>query len=201
MGRPSGRLLLDSRDSKMIKELIRETEERMRKTMRVLEADLRTIRTGRASPSLVERVMVEYYGTPTPLNQLAVISAPEPQLLTVRPYDPGSLGDIERAILKSELGLTPTDDGRIIRLPIPRLTEERRQELAKLVRQRVEDGKVALRNIRREALDDLREFEKEKLISEDDLYRGKDDLEDLTGRYATQTDETSARKQQEILEG
>ena len=185
----------------MIKELIRETEERMRKTMGVLEADLRTIRTGRASPSLVERVMVEYYGTPTPLNQLAVISAPEPQLLTVRPYDPGSLGDIERAILKSELGLTPTDDGRIIRLPIPRLTEERRQELAKLVRQRVEDGKVALRNIRREALDDLREFEKEKLISEDDLYRGKDDLEDLTGRYAKQTDEMSARKQQDVLEG
>jgi ribosome recycling factor len=185
----------------MIKELIRETEERMRKTMGVLEADLRTIRTGRASPSLVERVMVEYYGTPTPLNQLAVISAPEPQLLIVRPYDPGSLADIERAILKSELGLTPTDDGRIIRLPIPRLTEERRQELAKLVRQRVEDGKVALRNIRRETLDDLREFEKEKLISEDDFYRGKDDLEDLTGRYATQTDEVSARKQQEILEG
>jgi ribosome recycling factor len=185
----------------MIKELIRETEERMRKTMGVLEADLRTIRTGRASPSLVERVMVEYYGTPTPLNQLAVISAPEPQLLIVRPYDPGSLGDIERAILKSELGLTPTDDGRIIRLPIPRLTEERRQELAKLVRQRVEDGKVALRNIRRETLDDLREFEKEKLISEDDFYRGKDDLEDLTGRYATQTDEVSTRKQQEILEG
>jgi ribosome recycling factor len=185
----------------MIKDLIRETEERMRKTLGVLEADLRSIRTGRASPSLVERVMVEYYGTLTPLNQLAVISAPEPQLLTVRPYDPGSLGDIERAILKSELGLTPTDDGRIIRLPIPRLTEERRQELAKLVRQRVEDGKVALRNIRREALDDMREFEREKLISEDDFYRGKDDLEDLTGRYATQTDEMSARKQQEILEG
>jgi ribosome recycling factor len=185
----------------MIKELIRETEERMRKTIEVLEADLRAIRTGRASPSLVERVMVEYYGTPTPLNQLAVISAPEPQLLTIRPYDPGSLGDIERAILKSELGLTPTDDGRIIRLPIPRLTEERRQELAKLVRQRVEDGKVALRNIRRETLDDLREFEKEKLISEDDFYRGKDDLEDLTGRYAKQTDEISARKQQDLLEG
>jgi len=185
----------------MIKELIRETEERMRKTIEVLEADLRAIRTGRASPSLVERVMVEYYGTPTPLNQLAVISAPEPQLLTIRPYDPGSLGDIERAILKSELGLTPTDDGRIIRLPIPRLTEERRQEMAKLVRQRVEDGKVALRNIRRETLDDLREFEKEKLISEDDFYRGKDDLEDLTGRYAKQTDEISARKQQDLLEG
>lgn len=185
----------------MIRELIRETEERMRKTVEVLEADLRTIRTGRASPALVERVMVDYYGTPTPLNQLAVISAPEPQLLTIRPYDPGSLGDIERAILKSELGLTPTDDGRIIRLPIPRLTEERRQELARLVRQRVEDGKVALRNIRREALDDLREFEKEKLVSEDDFYRGKDDLEDLTGRYTKQTDEVSARKQQEVLEG
>ncbi len=173
----------------------------MRKAVEVLEADLRTIRTGRASPTLVERVMVEYYGTPTPINQLAVISAPEPQLLTIRPYDPGSLGDIERAILKSELGLTPTDDGRIIRLPIPRLTEERRRELAKLVRQRVEEGKVALRNIRREALDDMREFEKEKLISEDDFYRGKDDLQDLTDRYAKQMDEISARKQREILEG
>jgi len=185
----------------MIKELLRETEDRMRKAGEVLEADLRAIRTGRASPALVERVMVEYYGTPTPLNQLAVISAPEPQLLTIRPYDPGSLGDIERAILKSELGLTPTDDGRIIRLPIPRLTEERRRELARLVRQRVEEGKVALRNIRREALDDLREFEKEKLVSEDDFYRSKGDLQDLTDRYAKQMDELSARKQREILEG
>jgi len=173
----------------------------MRKTLEVLDADLRTIRTGRASPALMERVMVEYYGTPTPLNQLAVISAPEPQLLTIRPYDPGSLGNIERAILKSELGLTPSNDGRIVRLPIPRLTEERRRELAKLVRHRVEEGKVALRNIRREAMDDLREFEKEKLISEDDLYRGKDDLQDLTDRCAKQVDETGARKQRDILEG
>jgi ribosome recycling factor len=185
----------------MLKELIRETEDRMRKTVEVLEADLRAIRTGRASPALVERVMVEYYGTPTPLNQLAVISAPEPQLLTIRPYDPGSLGDIERAILRSELGLTPANDGRIIRLPIPRLNEERRQELAKLVRQRVEEGKVALRNVRREALDDMREFEKEKLVSEDDFYRGKDDLQDLIDRYTKRMDEVSARKQQEILEG
>jgi ribosome recycling factor len=185
----------------MIKELLRDTEERMRKTIGVLEDDLRTIRTGRASPALVERVMVDYYGTPTPLNQLAVISAPEPQLLTIRPYDPGSLGDIERAILRSELGLTPSNDGRIIRLPIPRLTEERRQELARLVRQRVEEGKVALRNIRREALDDLREFEKEKIVSEDDFYRGKDDLQDLTGRYSDRMDGISDRKQREILEG
>ena len=173
----------------------------MDKTIEVLEADLRTIRTGRASPALVERVMVEYYGTPTPLNQLAVISAPEPQLLTIRPYDPGSLGDIERAILKSELGLTPANDGRIIRLPIPRLTEERRQELAKLVRQRVEEGKVALRNIRRESLDELREFEKEKLVSEDDFYRGKDDVQDLTNRFTEKMDEISARKQREVVEG
>jgi ribosome recycling factor len=185
----------------MINELLREVEGRMDKTIEALEADLRAIRTGRASPALVERVNVEYYGTPTPLNQLAVISAPEPQLLTIRPYDPGSLGDIERAILKSELGLTPANDGRIIRLPIPRLTEERRQELAKLVRQRVEEGKVALRNVRRESMDELREFEKEKLISEDDFYRSKDDLQDLTDRFTERMDEISARKQREVMEG
>ena len=185
----------------MIKELLRETENRMRKTVEVLESDLRTIRTGRASPALVERVMVDYYGTPTPLNQLAVIAAPEPQLLTIRPYDPGSLNDIERAILKSELGLTPSNDGRIIRLPIPRLTEERRQELAKLVRQRVEEGKIALRNIRREVLDDLRDLDKEKMIAEDDFYRGKDDLQVLTDHHVELMDEISARKQQEVLVG
>ena len=185
----------------MIKELLHETKDHMDKSVEALEADLRAIRTGRASPALVERVMVEYYGAPTPLNQLAVISAPEPQLLTIRPYDAGSLGEIERAILKSELGLTPVNDGRIIRLPIPHLTEERRQELAKLVRQRVEDGKVALRNIRREALDDLREFEKEDLISEDEFYRGRDDLQDLIDRYTGQMDEISARKQREVLAG
>jgi ribosome recycling factor len=185
----------------MIQEALRETEERMRKTLEVLESDLRAIRTGRASPALVERVMVDYYGTPTPLNQLAVISAPEPQLIIIRPYDPGSLSDIERGILKSELGLTPSNDGRIIRLPIPRLTEERRQELAKLVRQRVEEGKVALRNIRREVLDDLRDFEKENLITEDDFYRAKDGLQDLTDRYVKQMDEVSARKQQDLLAG
>jgi ribosome recycling factor len=184
----------------MIKELLHETEDRMNKAVEALEAKLRTIRTGRASPALVEQVMVDYYGTPTPLKQLAVISAPEPQLLTIRPYDPGSLGDVERAILKSELGLTPSNDGKLIRLPIPRLTEERREELAKMVRQRVEEGKVALRNIRREALDDLREFEKEKLVSEDDFYRGKDDLQELTDDYTKKMDDISDRKQKEILE-
>lgn len=185
----------------MITDLLNETESRMRKTLEVLEDGLRTIRTGRASPALLERVTVEYYGSMTPLNQLAVISAPEPQLLTIRPYDPGSLAEIERSILKSELGLTPSNDGRIIRLPIPRLTEERRRDLAKLVRQRVEDGKVALRNIRREALDDMRDFEKEKLISEDAFYDGRDKLQELTDRYAERIDEIGERKQQDILEG
>jgi ribosome recycling factor len=184
----------------MIRELLHETEIRKRKAVEALETGLRAIRTGRASPALVERVMVEYYGTPTPLNQLAVISAPEPQLLTVRPYDPGSLEDIERAILKSELGLTPSNDGRIIRLPIPRLTEERRQDLAKLVRQRVEEGKVALRNVRHKALEDLREFKDEKLISEDEFYTGKEKLQEITNRYSEQMDEISSRKQKEILE-
>jgi ribosome recycling factor len=185
----------------MIKDLLLNIENRMQKAVEALEMDLRAIRTGRASPALVERVTVEYYGSPTPLNQLAVISAPEPQLLTIRPYDPSSLGDIERAILKSELGLTPSNDGRLIRLPIPRLTEERRQELAKLVRQRVEEGKIALRNVRREGLDELREFEQEKLISEDEFYRGKDDLQDLTNRYVEKMDDISDRKQKELLEG
>lgn len=185
----------------MIKDLLQEAKDHMNKAIEALEAKLRTIRTGRASPALVEQVMVEYYGTPTPLKQLAVISAPEPQLLTIRPYDPGSLGEIERAILKSELGLTPSNDGKIIRLPIPRLTEERRQDMAKIVRQRIEEGKIALRNIRREALDDLREFEKEKLVSEDEFYRAKDELQELTDDYTKQMDDISDRKQKEIMEG
>jgi ribosome recycling factor len=185
----------------MIKEHLAETKSHMKKAVEALEAKLRTIRTGRASPALVEQVMVDYYGTLTPLKQLAVISAPEPQLLTIRPYDPGSLTEIERAILKSELGLTPSNDGKIVRLPIPRLTQERREELAKMVRQRIEEGKVALRNIRRDALDDLRDFEKEKLISEDEFYTGKDDLQKLTDEYSEQMDKISDRKQQEILEG
>lgn len=184
----------------MIRDLLRETEDRMKKTLEVLEADLRTIRTGRASPALVERVMVDYYGVPTPLNQLAVISAPEPQLLTIRPYDPSSLGEIERAILKSDLGLTPSNDGRIIRLVIPPLTEQRRTELARLVSRRVEEAKVALRNIRREALDDLREFEKEKMISEDEFYQARDELQELTDKYIERADEIGERKSREVME-
>jgi len=184
----------------MIKEVMRDTEARMKKTVQVLEENLRTIRTGRASPALVERVMVDYYGTPTPLNQLAVISAPEPQLLTIRPYDPSSLGDIERAILTSDLGLNPSNDGKIIRLVIPSLTQERREELVRLVNRKVEEAKIALRNIRREALEQLRELEKEKEISEDEFFRARDDLQDLIDRYSEEVDGLGKRKAQELLE-
>ncbi|MGD1995723.1 MAG: ribosome recycling factor [Anaerolineae bacterium] len=184
----------------MIKQLMRETEDRMKRTMKVLEDDLRTIRTGRASPALVERVKVDYYGTSTPLNQLAVISAPEPQLLAIRPYDPSSLEAIERAILTSDLGLTPSNDGKIIRLAIPSLSEERRSELARLVNQRVEEAKIALRNIRREGLNDLREFEKEKMISEDAFFRGRDELQDLIDEYNESAEEIGERKAREVME-
>jgi ribosome recycling factor len=184
----------------MTQELLRETEIQMKKAIEALENDLKSIRTGRASPALVERLQVEYYGTLTPLNQLATISAPEPQLLAIRPYDPGSLRDIERAILSSDLGLTPNNDGKLIRLNIPPLNEERRAELAKLVGRRAEESKVTIRNDRRDTLAELREFEKEKLISEDEFFRARDDLQELTDRYIEQVDRVQARKEQEIKE-
>lgn len=184
----------------MTTEMLRDTEGRMKKTISALENDFKTIRTGRATPALVDRVQVEYYGTLTPLNQLATISAPEPQLLTIRPYDPSTLRDIERAILSSDLGLTPNNDGKLIRLIIPPLNEERRLELAKVVRRRAEESKVAIRNLRRDALAELREFENEKLISEDDFYRARDDLQELTNSYVEQVENVQERKEQEIKE-
>jgi len=184
----------------MVKHILKTAEEHMKKSAEVLEQDLKTIRTGRASPALVERLLVSYYGTPTPLEQLATISAPEPQMLAIRPYDPGSLKEIERAILASDLGLTPNNDGKIIRLPIPRLTEERRHELVKVVHKRVEETRVAARNVRREAQDQMREAQKEKQISEDDLKRGRDDLQKLTDRMMEQIDAVGERKEQEIRE-
>jgi ribosome recycling factor len=184
----------------MIKDVLNETEDRMDKAVDALRVDLATIRTGRASPALVERLSVEYYGTPTPLNQLATISVPEPRLLAIRPWDPNSLADIEKAILKSELGLPPSNDGKIIRLTIPRLTEERRQELVKVVGKRVEEGKIAIRNIRRDAIEDLRGMENEKLISEDEFYRAKDDVQETTDEFVAKIDEISHDKEQEITE-
>jgi len=184
----------------MIKETLTEAEDRMKGAITVLENDLATIRTGRASPALIERLLVNYYDTPTPLQQLATISAPEPRLLTIKPFDPGSLKDIERAIQSSELGLTPNNDGKIIRLNIPPLTEDRRKDLVKVVHHRLEESRVAVRNIRRAAHDDLREFEKEKMISEDDLKRGETDLQKLTDKYIEKVDELGTRKEAEIKE-
>jgi ribosome recycling factor len=184
----------------MVKDALTEAESRMRGAVRSLEDDLSTIRTGRASPALIEKLSVEYYGSPTPLVQLATISAPEPRLLTIRPFDPGSMKDIERAIQASDLGLTPNNDGKNIRLNIPSLTEERRHELVRVVRNRTEEARVAIRNVRRDTQNDIREFEKEKLISEDELKRGEDDLQKLTDRYIEQINEASDRKEKEVLE-
>ena len=184
----------------MIKDALNEAENKMKSALHALDENLATIRTGRASPALVERLMVDYYGAPTQLQQLATISAPEPRLLTIKPFDPASLKEIERAILASELGLTPNNDGKMIRLAIPPLTEERRKELIKIVHHRLEDARVAVRNIRRATHDDLRDFEKEKLISEDDLKRGEAELQKLTDKYIAKIEELGARKEAEIKE-
>ncbi len=184
----------------MIEDVLKETADRMKKSVEALDNDLVNIRTGRASPVLVERLQVEYYGTNVPLNQLSTISVPEPRLLVIRPFDPSSLPQIEKAILKSELGLTPANDGKVVRLSIPRLTEERRLELVKMVQKRVEEARVAVRNCRRDGLQDLRDLEKEKLISEDDYYRGKDRMQELTDQYVEETDELGAAKEKQIME-
>lgn len=184
----------------MVTDALKEAEVRMKGAVRSLEDDLAVIRTGRASPALVERLSVDYYGNPTPLMQLATISAPEPRLLTIRPFDPASLKDIERSILTSDLGLTPNSDGKMIRLSIPPLTEERRHDLVRVVRNRAEEGRIAIRNIRRDTHNDLREFERERIISEDELRRGESDLQDLTNRYVEIINEQSQRKEAEVLE-
>lgn len=184
----------------MIEDVLKDAKDRMEKAVEALRDDLRAIRTGRASPALVERITVDYYGTPTPLNQLATISAPEPRLLTIRPWDAAALPAIEKAILRSDLGLTPNNDGKIIRLAIPRLNEERRKELVKVVSRRVEEARVAVRNVRRSAIDDLRELEEEKLISEDDLHKGRDKVQELTDEYIARIDEMGKMKEKEILE-
>lgn len=184
----------------MIKDLLKDTEDRMKSTLAVLEDDLRGMRTGRASTALVERLDVDYYGTQTPLLHMATISVPEPQMIMIRPFDKGSLKTIEKAILASELGLTPNNDGTVIRLNIPPLTQERRMELQKLVGKRVEEARVAVRNVRRSANDDLRDFEKEKLISEDEKKRGEDEVQKLTDKYIEKIEAAGKRKEEEIME-
>jgi ribosome recycling factor len=184
----------------MIKETIKEAEIHMRSALQALTDDLAAIRTGRASPVLVEKLPVEYYGMPTPLMQLANISVPEPRVLLIRPFDPSTLKAIERAIQVSELGLTPNNDGKVIRLNIPLLTEERRHELVKVVHNRLEETRVAIRNVRRDILKDLKEYEHEKLISEDDLNTAEEEMQKLTDRMIEQVEEIGEHKEKEIME-
>ena len=184
----------------MLKEVYQETETRMKGAIQALEEDLGGIRTGRAHPALVEKLHVEYYGTPTPLIQLASISVPEPRALLIRPFDATTLKAIERSIQSSDLGLTPNNDGKAIRLNLPPLTEERRRDLVKVVHNRVEEARVAARNVRRDSIKDLREFEQEKMISEDDQKRGEEELQKITDRYIEQINAIGDHKEKEILE-
>ena len=184
----------------MIDDILFSVEERMEKAVEALRSDLLMIRTGRASPALVERIRVEAYGAVMPVNQMATIAVPEPRSLMIRPWDVSTIGAIERAILKSDLGLTPNNDGKVIRLAIPPLTDERRRDLARMVGRRVEEARVALRNLRRDGLKDLGDLEKKKEISEDDFYTAKDDLQKLTDDYVTKVDEVGSQKEAEIME-
>ena len=184
----------------MIDDVLLEIEDKMDKAVGALRADLLTIRTGRASPALVEKLRVEAYGSIMPLNQMATIAVPEARLLTIRPWDGSMLGVIEKAILKSDLGLTPSSDGKIIRLAIPPLTDERRRDLAKMVGRRVEEARVAIRNLRRDGLKELTDLEKDKDISEDAFYQAKEDLQKLTDQYIEKLDTLGEQKQAEIME-
>lgn len=184
----------------MIKDILADAEHRMRSAIQVLHDDLAAIRTGRASPGLVERLQIEYYGTPTPLMQLASISVPEPRTLTIKPFDQTTLKVIEKAIQSSDLGLNPNSDGKVIHLNLPPLNEERRRELVKHVHHRLEEARIAVRNIRRDSHNDMRDFEKEKLITEDDLKRGEEDLQKLTDRFVEEIAQHGKNKEIEIME-
>ncbi len=184
----------------MIKETIKDAENRMKGAIESLEDDLSGIRTGRASPALVEKLPVDYYGAPTPLMQLASISSPEPRVLLIKPFDPSTMKTIEKAIIASNLGLTPNNDGKTIRLNLPPLTEERRRDLVKMVNARIEEAKIACRNIRRDIIKDLKDFEKEKMISEDDLKRAEEELQKATDKYIAEIEVVGQRKEKEIME-
>ena len=184
----------------MIKDILSGADSRMQGAIDALELDLSGIRTGRAAPALVERLHVDYYGMPTPLVQLATISVPDARSLLIRPFDVSSIKAIEKAILASDLGLTPGNDGKAIRLNLPPLTEQRRRDLVKLVHNRLEEARVAVRNVRRDLMKDLRDFEKEKLITEDDLKQGEELLQKSTDKYVEQIDVVGDRKEKEIME-
>ena len=179
---------------------LKEADHKMEQALAHLREDLSSVRTGRASGSVLGRITVEYYGTPVPLNQLASVNVPEPRLLVVQPFDKNSISQIEKAIQQSDLGITPSNDGQVIRLAFPPLTEERRKDLVKQVHHRAEEGRVAVRNVRRHAKDDMEKLEREHSISEDELTRGEKGLQKLTDRYVASIDEVQRHKESELME-
>lgn len=184
----------------MAKEIVTEAEANMKKTVEVVKKEFASLRAGRATPALLDKVNVNYYGTPTPVSQMANITAPEARLLLIQPWDKSSLPEIERAILKSDLGINPSSDGTVIRLAIPQLTQERRQELVKVVRKKAEEGRVAIRNVRRDTNDSLKASEKKGELSEDDLRRSQEEVQKLTDKYIKEVDQATHTKEQEIMQ-
>ncbi|MBQ7726141.1 MAG: ribosome recycling factor [Clostridia bacterium] len=183
-----------------MKELIKNTEEKMTKTLAVLERDYKSIRAGRANVSVLDRITVDYYGAPTPIQQMAAVSVPEPRVLMIQPWDASTMKDIEKAILTSDIGINPQNDGRVIRLSFPPLTEERRKEIVKEVRKAAEENKVAVRNTRRDAIEKLKALKKKNEITEDDVADGEKKIQTLTDRFCKEVDELAALKEKEILE-
>lgn len=180
--------------------VIKQTDEKMKKSLSALDEEFNTLRTGRASPALFDKIRVEYYGNPTPLNQVATISAPEARLVVIQPWDKSVIGEIEKAIQKSELSVNPSNDGKVIRISIPPLTEERRKEFVKVAKNMAEQSRVSIRNVRRDANDELKKAEKDGEISEDDLKRAEDEVQKLTDQYVEQVNQILETKEKEILE-
>ncbi|MEL7566355.1 MAG: ribosome recycling factor [Dehalobacterium sp.] len=184
----------------MIRETVQEAEEKMSKTVDVLKKDLASLRAGRATPALLDKIQVDYYGALTPVNQMANINVPEARLLLIQPWDKSTIPAIEKAILKSDLGLTPSNDGNVIRIGIPQLTEERRKDLVKVVKKKSEEARVAVRNVRRDTNDMIKELEKEHEVSEDDSKRGLDEVQKITDKYIKKVDDVMNAKEKEIME-
>lgn len=184
----------------MVKEVLQDTESHMKMAIEATKKALSAIRTGRANPGLLDRITVEYYGTSTPLNQVASINCPDPRMLVVQPWDKSILGVIEKAIQKADLGLNPVNDGSVIRLPVPQLTEERRKELVKLVKKETEERKVIIRNLRRDTNDKIKALEKESKVSEDEVKKGLDDAQKLTDKYIGEVDKLTEQKEKEIMD-
>ena len=183
-----------------IKEILSTAQTKMQKTIEVLRVDLASVRAGRASVSLLDKVMVEYYGTPTPVNQVASVTVPEPRMIVIQPWEKNLLKDIERAIMKSDLGLNPNSDGSVIRLNLPQLTEERRKELVKTVHKKAEDARVSIRNLRREANDSVKKAEKAKEITEDEAKKANDDIQKMTDKFIKEVDTVMEHKEKEVME-